>query len=86
MSLCKYRNIFGEPNKGVHSIRIFNIAIVDVIFTILGALLLYYFLDLKNKKINVYFFIFYIFVIGIIMHRIFCVDTTINKLIFGKIN
>jgi len=34
MSLCKYKNYFGEPGKGVHSYRIFNIAMVDVIQTL----------------------------------------------------
>lgn len=28
MSLCKYKNIFGEINTSVHSYRIFNFAIV----------------------------------------------------------
>lgn len=30
MSLCEYKDIFGIPNEGVHSYRLFNIAIVDV--------------------------------------------------------
>jgi len=34
MSLCEYKNYFGESGKGVHSYRIFNIAIVDVIMTL----------------------------------------------------
>ena len=38
MSLCKYANALGEPGKGVHSIRVFNIAVVDVLFTIILAL------------------------------------------------
>ena len=32
--LCDYKNILGEPNKGLHKYRIFNIAIVDVLLTI----------------------------------------------------
>ena len=28
MSLCKYSDILGVPKKGVHSYRIFNIAII----------------------------------------------------------
>lgn len=35
MNLCKYKNILGEPGKGVHSYRIFNIAIVDVLLTLI---------------------------------------------------
>jgi hypothetical protein len=40
MNLCKYRNIFGAPREGVHGPRFFNLAIVDVIFTLIGAYLI----------------------------------------------
>jgi hypothetical protein len=35
--LCEYSDIFGKPNQGIHSIRIFDIAIVDVLLTIIVA-------------------------------------------------
>jgi hypothetical protein len=38
--LCEYKNIFGEPNTGLHKIRIFDIAIVDVVATIIVGILL----------------------------------------------
>ena len=38
--LCKYKDILGVPGKGVHSFRIFNIAIVDVLLTIIAAYIL----------------------------------------------
>ena len=78
MSLCKYANMFGLPNSGAHSYRIFNIAIVDVIFTLIGGYIISKFFGYKIKDT-----IIILFLIGIIMHRIFCVDTTINRLIFG---
>ena len=34
MSLCEYKDYFGALGKGVHSYRIFNFAIVDVIMTL----------------------------------------------------
>ena len=37
---CKYKNMFGKPGEGVHSIRLFDIAIIDVAFTFLFAYLL----------------------------------------------
>jgi hypothetical protein len=46
--LCQYKNIFGEVNKGVHSYRIFNIAIVDVLLTIIGAYVIYLFFPKIN--------------------------------------
>ena len=39
--LCAYRNLFGRVAEGAHSYRIFDIAIVDVLFTVLGAYLLH---------------------------------------------
>ena len=38
--LCKYKDIFGKVGEGLHSYRLFNIAIVDVISTIFVAYLL----------------------------------------------
>ena len=32
-----FKDIFGKVGEGLHSYRIFNIAIIDVLFTILGA-------------------------------------------------
>jgi hypothetical protein len=77
MNLCKYKNILGKPNKGIHSYRIFNIAIADVIMTIIAAFLISYFFNFP-------FFITLIilFILGIILHHIFCVKTTIDKLLF----
>jgi len=43
VSSCPYANIFGEPNTGVHSIRILGIAIIDVILTVIVAFITTYF-------------------------------------------
>lgn len=77
VDLCKYKDILGKPNQGVHSYRIFNIAIVDVLLTIIAA----YILSVFTKYKLIYTIIF-MFVLGIISHRIFCVRTTIDKLLF----
>jgi uncharacterized membrane protein len=79
MSLCKYKDALGIPGKGIHSYRIFNIAIADVIMTIVGA----YVLSLIFKTPFIYTLIA-LFILGIILHRIFCVRTTIDKLLFDK--
>jgi hypothetical protein len=74
----KFKNIFGEEGTGAHSIRIFNIAIIDVILTILGALFISHFF-----KLNFWIVLMILVILGIILHRLFCVNTTINKMIFG---
>ena len=75
---CKYKDFFGEVNTGIHSYRIFNIAIFDVIFTLLAAFIIH----LIIPKYNYYIILFSLFILGIILHYIFCVKTTINKLLF----
>lgn len=86
---AKYSDIFGKPNEGVHSKRLLDIAIVDMgatlgIAAIISAITSYY---LKENFFKVFIILFIIFLLlGIIFHRLFCVDTTINKLIFGKVN
>ena len=75
--LCKYKNALGKPDVGIHSYRIFNIAIADVILTILAALLISWVMTL-----NFWGILIILFLLGIILHRIFCVKTTVDKLIF----
>ena len=77
MNLCKYKDALGKPNVGIHSYRIFNIAIVDVIMTFIGAFIISYFYNISFIKTSIF-----LFILGIILHRIFCVKTTIDKLLF----
>ena len=75
---CKYKNIFGQPNKSLHSIRLFNIALIDLFGLIFGAHIL------KKLFLNNYYFSFiFLFLLGIFLHRLFCVKTTIDKLLFN---
>ena len=75
--LCNYKNIFGEVGKGAHKYRIFNIAIIDVLLTILVAFIISYFV-----KVNFWITLLILFLSGIVLHRLFCVRTTIDKLLF----
>ena len=77
MSLCKYANALGEPGKGLHSIRLFNISVVDVLATIAAA----YIISKKTGK-DFKIILIILFLLGIILHKLFCVKTTINNLIF----
>jgi hypothetical protein len=78
MNLCAYSNMFGKPNSGLHQYRIYNIAIIDTILVFIVAGLFYYF----HKKINYSTYVIILFIMGIFFHRLFCVRTTIDKLIF----
>jgi hypothetical protein len=71
----------GLPKEGIHSYRIFNIAYVDVTMTIIGALLLAWVMKWNYLKTIVGMFI-----LGIGLHRMFCVRTTLDKLLFPTYN
>ena len=75
---CKYKNIFGKVNEGLHSFRIFDIAIIDVLLTFFTAFIIKKF----NSKYNYYIILLLLFILGIFLHRIFCVKTTIDNFFF----
>jgi hypothetical protein len=77
MNLCAYKDALGKPGKGIHSYRLFGVAIVDVLFTVLAAMLIAYF-----SKYNFVKILIFLFLLGIILHRLFCVRTTVDKLLF----
>jgi len=70
--------MFGKVGEGPHSYRLFNIAVVDVVFTILGAFVIYRF----YPQYSFLYILVILFITGIIMHRLFCVRTTVDKLLF----
>ncbi len=75
---CKYKNILGKVGEGVHSYRLFNIAVVDVVATIILAYIIKNLLPQYKFKIV----LLLLFLLGIVAHRLFCVRTTIDKLLF----
>ena len=77
--LCKYKDIFGTVGEGLHSYRIFNIAIIDVLLTFLLAFII----QLLLPKYNYYHILILLFILGIILHRMFCVRTTIDNILFN---
>lgn len=76
--LSQYKDVFGKVGTGLHSYRVGNIAIVDVVFTVIMALILHAFFP----KYSVLSILIGLFILGIIMHRLFGVRTTIDKLLF----
>jgi hypothetical protein len=75
--LCKYKNLFGEPNEGLRKYRIFDIAIFDTLVVILTGIFLSY-----VTKINIWLVLLVLFISGIVVHRLFCVRTGVDRLLF----
>lgn len=78
--LCPYRHIFGKEREGVHAMRLLDFAIVDVALTVVGAYLI-----AQYFSISFPITLLCAFSAGIIMHRLFCVNTKLNTIIFGFI-
>jgi len=73
--LCDYRHIFGKEKEGIHSYRFMDIAIMDVLLTFIGAIIIgYYF------KLNIILVFIILIILGTLIHYIFCVETTITKM------
>ena len=89
------KDIFGKPKEGIHSIRIYNIAIIDVVLTLFFGVLFGYFIRntitfFDKEYINIIFnsilMTIILFFIGCLLHYFFDVDTTINLFIKKLIN
>lgn len=73
---CEYKDLLGEPGKGVHT-HFMGVAWRDTVMTIIGGLLI-----ALVFKFNVLYTIIAVFIIGILFHRLFCVRTTVDKILF----
>ena len=79
--LCNYKNILGKPSSGIHKYRIFDLAIVDILLTFLLAFAIHSY----TPKYRVVDILIILFILGIVSHRLFCVRTTIDKLLFNTL-
>lgn len=78
-SLCQYKDLFGKPYEGLRQYRIFDIALYDTaVVLLIGALLAWF------TKINIIVMWVVLFLSGIVAHRLFCVRTGIDKLLFPE--
>jgi len=77
VDLCKYKDLFGKPNAGLRKYRLFDIALFDVaVVVIIGYLISWFF------KWNLWYTLGGLFLLGIFAHRIFCVRTGVDKMLF----
>jgi hypothetical protein len=67
---CPFANILGEPGKGIHSARIFGLALNDILMTVAVAVITAYIY-------NISFFISFLgwLILGEVLHYLFGTDT-----------
>jgi len=76
--LCKYKNMFGEPNKGLRAkYRVLGVSLIDLVPTLIFAYIFAYLMD-----IPFWLSLVIIFIVMLFFHRIFCVRSTTDKLFF----
>ena len=74
---CEYKDLFGKPRVGIRKYRIFDIAIFDTIVTVICAYAISWFFEWTFWKVLAIVFLF-----GIFVHRLFCVRTGLDKMLF----
>lgn len=77
---CKYKNILGFPKEGFHASRFLGFAFNDLIGTLIIAIIFAY-----QFKISYVVSVMMFLTIAVIMHRLFCVNTALNTIIFGQV-
>ena len=79
MDLCRYRNLFGKPREqtGFRKYRLGGIALFDVLVTLLCTYLLSYLFKLPFLPTTAAAFL-----LGIVVHRLFCVRTAVDVMLF----
>jgi hypothetical protein len=77
VDFCKYKDLLGKPNSGLRKYRVFDIALLDVTVVIIFGYLISWFF-----KWNLWYTLGGLFLLGIFVHRIFCVRTGVDKMLF----
>lgn len=78
MKFCEYKNAFGKPNTGAHSVKIYNIAIIDFLITFVAAYFFFVIGKMINNKLQYWKVLLGLFLLGIYAHYLFCVPTPLN--------
>lgn len=74
--LCPYKDRLGVPGEGVHT-HYAGIAMADVLATVVAAECI-----VQVFHTNRVWTLLSLFLTGIVLHRVFCVRTTIDKYLF----
>ena len=77
LGLCKYKDAFGKLGTGIHSYKIGGVSELDFGVAAIAA----YLLSLLLRTNFLTTFILFL-ILGIIVHRMFCVRTTVDKWLF----
>jgi hypothetical protein len=79
MDFCKYKDALGKLREGTHELRdpVLDTALNDVMMTITGAFAFSWYMNY-----SFWYVLLILFISGIVLHRVFCVRTTVDKFLF----
>jgi hypothetical protein len=77
---CSKANILGEPGKGIHSLQIGGVALVDLLLTLGAALGLSYIPGSPPFTV----WIILLLLLAIVVHAGFCTKTSVNKWLYSS--
>jgi ABC-type polysaccharide/polyol phosphate export permease len=75
---CEYSDIFGKPNEGVHAERLFGMAKVDLVMTMVVVIIISIVFGVSMLKTGLI-----VFTLAQMMHVLFCVNTSFVNNILG---
>ena len=75
---CENANMLGIPGKGIHKFRLGGVAIIDLLFTLLLALILSYIPE--SPPITIWIII--LLLLSIVIHGFFCTKTSGNEWLY----
>ena len=78
MELCRFRDALGRPREGFHAPRLCGVALLDVLGTIFLAYILH-----RLSRWPWAASLLAMFALGVLCHRLFCVSTTLDKILFS---
>jgi len=84
--LCQYSDVLGKPHEGVHSARLFQtstfdgLARNDILATLVAALIIAAVFTTGHTFVVRFVFVSVgLFVLGFLMHLLFCVQTPLTR-------
>ena len=77
---CNEANVLGEPGKGIHSLQIGGVALVDLLLTLGVALGLSYIPGSPPFTI----WIIFLLLLAMVVHAGFCTKTSVNKWLYSS--
>ncbi len=81
MSLCRYKDLLGAPGQGLHRFQVGGVAVADVAASVVLALLVAWAVGFGWRSFVVA--LVAVLAVGVLLHRLFCVRTTVDRWIFG---